>query len=68
MQVGDLVRVDKDLRDGFGRPLGLGGKAAIVLEIYKRSYIPSYWIKFFDGFECWLDEEDLTILSACASI
>ena len=66
MQVGDMVRVNKELRDGFGR--GLIGKVAIVLETYKRTYIPSYWVKFFDGFECWIDEEDLTILSSCDSI
>jgi hypothetical protein len=67
-KVGDMVRVNQDLRDGFGRALGLVGKVAIVLEIYKRSYNPSYWVKFFDGFECWIDEESLTILSSCASI
>ena len=67
-KVGDMVRVKKEKYDGFGRILGLVGKAAIVLEIYKRSYNPSYWVKFFDGFECWVDENDLTILSSCASI
>ena len=35
MQVGDMVRVNKELRDGFGR--GLIGKVAIVLETYKRT-------------------------------
>ena len=67
-KVGDMVRVNQDLRDGFGRGLGLTGKVAIVLDTYKRSYNPSYWVKFFDGFECWIDENDLTILSSCASI
>ena len=67
-KVGDMVRVNQGRRDGFGRALGLTGKVAIILETYKRTYIPSYWVKFFDGFECWIDEEDLTILSSCASI
>ena len=67
-KVGDMVRVNQEMRDGFARPLGLVGKAAIVLEIYKRSYNPSYWVKFFDGFECWIDKDCLTILSSCASI
>ena len=67
-KVGDMVRVNKEMRDGFGRGLGLTGKVAIVLDIYKRTYIPSYWVKFFDGFECWIDEDGLTILSSCASI
>ena len=67
-KVGDMVRVDKVKRDGFGRDLGLVGKVAIVLDTYKRTYIPSYWVKFFDGLECWIDEDDLTILSSCASI
>lgn len=67
-KVGDMVRVKKEKFDGFGRVLGLSGKAAIILETYKRTYIPSYWVKFFDGFECWVDEEDLTILSSCDSI
>ena len=62
-KVGDMVRVKEDVRD-----LELTGKAAIVLETYKRTYILSYWVKFFDGFECWVDEEDLTILSSCDSI
>ena len=67
-KVGDMVRVKEEKFDGFGRVLGLAGKAAIILETYKRTYIPSYWVKFFDGFECWVDEEDLTILSSCDSI
>jgi hypothetical protein len=67
-KVGDMVRVNQEMRDGFGRALGLVGKVAIVLETYNRTYIPSYWVKFFDGFECWIDEESLTILSSCASI
>lgn len=62
-KVGDMVRVKEDVRD-----LELTGKAAIILETYKRTYILSYWVKFFDGFECWVDEEDLTILSSCDSI
>ena len=66
--VGDMVQINKNRRDGFGRLLELTGKVAIVLDTYKRSYIPSYWVKFFDGFECWIDEESLTILSSCASI
>ena len=64
-KVGDMVRVNQEMRDGFGRALGLVGKVAIVLDTYKRTYIPSYWVKFFDGFECWIDEESLTILSSC---
>ena len=67
-RVGDMVRVKKKKFDGYGRVLGLSGKAAIILETYKRTYIPSYWVKFFDGFECWVDENDLTILSSCDSI
>jgi hypothetical protein len=67
-KVGDMVQVNQEMRDGFGRALGLVGKVAIVLETYNRTYIPSYWVKFFDGFECWIDEESLTILSSCASI
>ena len=67
-KVGDMVRVNQEMRDGFGRALGFVGKVAIVLETYNRTYIPSYWVKFFDGFECWIDEESLTILSSCASI
>ena len=67
-KVGDMVRVNQEMRDGFGRALGLVGKVAIVLETYNRTYIPSYWVKFFDGFECWVDENDLTIVSSCASI
>ena len=67
-KVGDMVRVKEEKFDGFGRALGLTGKVAIILETYKRTYIPSYWVKFFDGFECWVDEEDLTILSSCDSI
>ena len=67
-KVGDMVQVNKVKRDGFGRPLDTAGKAAIILETYKRTYVPSYWAKFFDGFQCWIDEDDLTILSSCASI
>ena len=69
-KVGDMVRVREEKFDGFGRAcaLGLTGKAAIILDTYKRTYILSYWVKFFDGFECWVDEEDLTILSSCDSI
>jgi len=67
-KVGDMVRVNKVMRDGFGRALGLTGKVAIVLDTYKRTYVPSYWVKFFDGFECWVDEDSLTIVSSCDSI
>ena len=67
-KVGDMVQVNKELRDGFGRGLGLTGKVAIVLDTYKRTYVPSYWVKFFDGFECWVDEDSLTIVSSCDSI
>jgi hypothetical protein len=68
-KVGDMVRVVKEEKfDGFGRALGLTGKAAIILDTHKRTYILSYWVKFFDGFECWVDEEDLTILSSCSIV
>jgi hypothetical protein len=67
-KVGDMVRVREEKLDIFGRALGLTGKAAIILDTYKRTYILSYWVQFFDGFECWVDEEDLTILSSCDSI
>ena len=68
MKPGDMVQVKKEKFDGFGRALGLAGQVAIILEAYNRTHITCYWVKFFDGFECWIDEEDLTILSACASI
>ena len=67
--VGDMVKVNKDTL-GASAITGknLAGKVGIVLEKWKRLYVPSYWVKFFDGFECWIDEESLTILSSCASI
>ena len=67
-KVGDMVRVNQEMRDGFGRSLDLSGKIAIVMETYNRTHIPSHWVKFFDGFECWVDEDSLTIVSSCDSI
>ena len=66
-KVGDMVKVNKEL-SGHAWGSDRAGKIAIVMESYKRTYIPSYWVKFFDGFECWVDENDLTIVSSCASI
>lgn len=66
--IGDMVRVNKDIFNGFGKRKRSAGKVALVMERYKRTSIPSYWVQFFDGSECWIDEENLTILSSCASI
>ena len=56
MNVGDLVR------DSYS------GKTGIILEHKKRHYVDSYWVSFFCGFECWIDESNLSVLSQPASV
>jgi len=67
-KVGDMVRVNQEIRDGFGRSLDSSGKIAIVLETCKLAYGSSYWVHFAHGNGYWIDEDDLTMLSPCGSI
>ena len=67
--VGDMVKVNKETL-GASAITGknLEGKVGIILEKWKRVYVPCYWVHFAHGDGCWLDEDDLTIVSSCASI
>tara|TARA_Y100001934_G_C12021175_1_gene616863 strand:+ start:179 stop:406 length:228 start_codon:yes stop_codon:yes gene_type:complete len=67
--VGDMVKVNKETL-GASAISGkdLAGKVGIILEKWKRIYVPSYWVHFGPGDGCWMDEDDLTIVSSCASV
>ena len=67
--VGDMVKVNKGTLGASAiNGKNLAGKVGIVLEKWKRLHIPCYWVYFAPGEEGWIDEENLTILSSCASI
>ena len=67
--VGDMVKVNKQTLGASAiSGKNLAGKIGVVTESWKRLYVPSYWVEFLSGGGCWIDEEDLTIVSPCASI
>ena len=67
--VGDMVKVNKETLGASAiSGKNLAGKVGIVLEKWKRLYIPSYWVHFGPGDGCWMDEDDLIIVSSCASV
>jgi len=64
-KVGDMVKVNKETLGAYAiNGKNLAGKVGIILEKWKRLYIPCYWVHFEHGDECWIDEENLTILSS----
>jgi len=68
-EVGDMVKVNKETLGASAiSGKNLAGKVGIILESWKRLYVPSYWVHFGPGDGCWLDEDDLTIVSSCGSI
>ena len=59
MQVGDLVKV---IVDNWGDSIPLGA-VGIVTGFEKRLYIPAVTVVIPEHGECWIDKENLEIIS-----